>query len=141
MAYETDLLEYPDIFEGSHVMDGLVAELLEGARAEMAVVAEHGGAVEAVPYMKGALVDSHRQRIHRIESGEQTVVGQNRFTETAVSPLTDDAEGGILVVDPPSRPSRSRRCAAGAPSATRPPWTRPYPTWRGSRARRALVRT
>jgi (2R)-ethylmalonyl-CoA mutase len=100
MAYETDLLEYPDIFEGSHVMDGLVAELLDGARAEIAVVAEHGGAVEAVPYMKGALVDSHRQRIHRIESGEQVVVGQNRFTETAVSPLTDDAEGGILVVDP-----------------------------------------
>jgi ethylmalonyl-CoA mutase len=100
MAYETDLLEYPDIFEGSHVMDGLVAELLDGARAEMAVVAEHGGAVEAVPYMKGALVDSHRRRIHRIESGEQIVVGQNRFAETAVSPLTDDAEGGILVVDP-----------------------------------------
>jgi ethylmalonyl-CoA mutase len=100
MAYETDLLEYPDIFEGSHVMDGLVAELLDGARTEIAVVAEHGGAVEAVPYMKGALVDSHRQRIHRIESGEQVVVGQNRFTETAVSPLTDDAEGGILVVDP-----------------------------------------
>jgi (2R)-ethylmalonyl-CoA mutase len=100
MAYETDLLEYPDIFEGSVVMDGLVAELLEGARAEMAVVGEHGGAVEAVPYMKGALVDSHRQRIHRIESGEQVVVGQNRFAETAVSPLTDDAEGGILVVDP-----------------------------------------
>jgi (2R)-ethylmalonyl-CoA mutase len=100
MAYETDLLEYPDIFEGSHVMDGLVAELLEGARAEIAVVAEHGGAVEAVPYMKGALVDSHRRRIHRIESGEQVIVGQNRFAETAVSPLTDDAEGGILVVDP-----------------------------------------
>ncbi len=100
MAYETDLLEYPDIFEGSHVMDGLVAELLDGAHAEIAVVAEHGGAVEAVPYMKGALVDSHRQRIHRIESGEQVVVGQNRFAETAVSPLTDDAEGGILVVDP-----------------------------------------
>ncbi|HZL47437.1 MAG TPA: protein meaA [Solirubrobacteraceae bacterium] len=100
MAYETDLLEYPDIFEGSHVMDGLVAELLEGARAEMAVVAEHGGAVEAVPYMKGALVDSHRRRIHRIESGEQVVVGQNRFAESEESPLTADAEGGILVVDP-----------------------------------------
>ena len=100
MAYETDLLEYPDIFAGSHVMDGLVAELLDGARAEIAIVAEHGGAVEAVPYMKGALVDSHRRRIHRIESGEQIVVGQNRFAETAVSPLTDDAEGGILVVDP-----------------------------------------
>ncbi len=100
LAYETDILEYPDIFEGSKVMEGLVAELLEGAREEMAIVAEHGGAVEAVPYMKAALVDSHRARIQRIESGEQVVVGQNRFTETEVSPLTDDAEGGILVVDP-----------------------------------------
>jgi ethylmalonyl-CoA mutase len=100
LAYETDVLEYPDIFEGSIVMDGLVAELLGGARAEMAVVAEHGGAVEAVPYMKAALVDSHRERIRRIESGELTVVGQNRFTESEDSPLTADAEGGILVVDP-----------------------------------------
>jgi (2R)-ethylmalonyl-CoA mutase len=66
----------------------------------MAVVAEHGGAVEAVAYMKGALVDSHRERIRRIEAGEQVVVGQNRFTETEESPLTADAEGGILVVDP-----------------------------------------
>jgi (2R)-ethylmalonyl-CoA mutase len=100
LAYETDVLEYPDIFEGSVVMEGLVAELLSGARAEMAVVAEHGGAVEAVPYMKAALVDSHRERIQRIESGELTVVGQNRFTESEDSPLTADAEGGILVVDP-----------------------------------------
>jgi len=100
LAYETDILEYPDIFEGSKVMDALVAELLDGARAEMAVVAEHGGAVEAVPYMKAALVDSHRERLRRIESGERVVVGQNRFTETEDSPLTADAEGGILVVDP-----------------------------------------
>jgi len=100
LAYETDILEYPDIFEGSKVMEALVQELLEGARAEMAVVAELGGAVEAVPYMKAALVDSHRERIRRIEAGEQIVVGQNRFTETEVSPLTADAEGGILVVDP-----------------------------------------
>ena len=100
LAYETDILEYPDIFEGSKVMEGLVGDLLEGARAEMAVVAEHGGAVEAVSYMKGALVDSHRERIHRIEAGEQIVVGQNRFAETEESPLTADAEGGILVVDP-----------------------------------------
>jgi (2R)-ethylmalonyl-CoA mutase len=100
LAFETDILEYPDIFEGSKVMEGLVAELLEGARAEMAVVSEHGGAVEAVPYMKAALVDSHRERIRRIESGEQVVVGQNRFGETEESPLTADAEGGILVVDP-----------------------------------------
>src|SRR5215831_6871820 len=98
LAYETDILEYPDIFEGSKVMDGLVAELLEQARAEMALVAEHGGAVEAVPYMKAAMVSSHRERVRRIEAGEQIVVGQNRFTETEDSPLTDD--GGFLVVDP-----------------------------------------
>src|SRR4051812_33245705 len=100
LAYETDVLEYPDIFEGSKVMDALVAELLEGARAEMAVVAGHGGAVQAVDYMKAALVESHRARIARIESGEQLLVGVNRFQETEVSPLTADAEGGILVVDP-----------------------------------------
>jgi (2R)-ethylmalonyl-CoA mutase len=100
LAYETDILEYPDIFEGSIVMDGLVSELLEGARAEMAVVAEHGGAVEAVAYMKAALVDSHRERLRRIEAGEQVVVGQNRYAESEESPLTADAEGGILVVDP-----------------------------------------
>ena len=100
LAYETDILEYPDIFEGSQVMEGLVEDLLAGARAEMSVVAEHGGAVEAVPYMKAALVDSHRERIRRIEAGEQIVVGQNRYTESEESPLTADAEGGILVVDP-----------------------------------------
>jgi (2R)-ethylmalonyl-CoA mutase len=100
LAYETDLLEYPDVFEGSKVMDGLVSELLAGAREEMARVAELGGAVEAVDYMKGALVSSHRERWRRIESGEQTVVGINRFTSTEPSPLTADADGGILVVDP-----------------------------------------
>jgi len=100
LAYETDLLEYADVFEGSRVMDALVAELADGARAEMAIVEEHGGAVEAVPYMKAALVDSHRERVRRIESGDQPVVGINRFTETEPSPLTADAEGGILVVDP-----------------------------------------
>ncbi len=100
LACETDVLEYPDIFEGSKVMDALVEELLQGAREEMAVVAEHGGAVQAVPYMKAALVESHRERIRRIESGEQTVVGQNRYVESEPSPLTADAEGGILVVDP-----------------------------------------
>jgi ethylmalonyl-CoA mutase len=100
LAYETDLLEYPDIFEGSKVMDGLVSELLTGAREEMARVAELGGAVDAVDYMKGALVSSHRERWRKIESGEQTVVGINRFTSTEPSPLTADADGGILVVDP-----------------------------------------
>jgi (2R)-ethylmalonyl-CoA mutase len=100
LAYETDLLEYPDIFEGSKVMDGLVAELLEGARAEIQKVAELGGAVEAVDYMKAALVESHRKRWQRIESGDQVAVGMNRFTTSEPSPLTADADGGILVVDP-----------------------------------------
>jgi (2R)-ethylmalonyl-CoA mutase len=100
LAFETDLLEYPDIFEGSVVMEGLVAELLDGARAELAVVAEHGGAVEAVSYMKAALVDSHRERIGRIERGEQVVVGINRYTETEPSPLARGEDGGIMTVDP-----------------------------------------
>jgi (2R)-ethylmalonyl-CoA mutase len=100
LAYETDLLEYPDLFEGSKVMDGLVAELLEGARAEMAIVDEHGGAVGAVDYMKASLVDSHRERIRRIEAGEQVIVGVNRYTETEPSPLLEGADGGILTVDP-----------------------------------------
>ena len=100
LAYETDLLEYPDVFEGSKVMDGLVAELVEGARAEMAVVEEQGGAVEAVPYMKARLVESHRERIARIERGEIKVIGQNSFTESEDSPLTAGADGGILTPDP-----------------------------------------
>ncbi len=100
LAYETDLLEYPDIFEGSHVMEGLVAELADGARAEMERVAELGGAVLAVDYMKSSLVESHRERWRRIESGELTVVGMNRFDSTEPSPLTADADGGIMVVDP-----------------------------------------
>jgi (2R)-ethylmalonyl-CoA mutase len=100
LAFETDLLEYPDLFEGSVVMNGLVDELLEGSRAEMAIVAEHGGAVAAVDYMKASLVDSHRERIRRIESGDLTVVGVNRFVESEPSPLQAGADGGILTVDP-----------------------------------------
>jgi len=100
LAYETDLLEYPDIFEGSKVMDQLVAELVDDGREEMNRVSELGGAVDAVDYMKGALVSAHRERWRRIESGELTVVGMNRFTSTEPSPLTADGDGGILVVDP-----------------------------------------
>jgi (2R)-ethylmalonyl-CoA mutase len=100
LAYETDLLEYPDIFDGSRVMDGLVEELMEGARAEMAVVAERGGAVEAVSYMKTQLVESNRARVRRIEAGEQKVVGQNVYTEAEPSPLQEGEDGGIMRVDP-----------------------------------------
>jgi len=100
LAYETDLLEYRDIFEGSKVMDGLVEELVAGAREEMQVVAEQGGAVAAVPYMKTQLVESHRERVRRIEGGEQKVIGQNVYTEAEPSPLQDGEDGGILRVDP-----------------------------------------
>ena len=100
LAYETDLLEYPDIFEGSKVMDGLVEELTESATEEMAIVAEQGGAVEAVPYMKTQLVESNRERVRRIEAGELKVVGQNAYTEAEPSPLQDGEDGGILRVDP-----------------------------------------
>jgi (2R)-ethylmalonyl-CoA mutase len=100
LANETDLLEYPDIFEGSVVMDGLVEELSAGALAEMKVVEDRGGAIKAVPYMKSRLVESHRERVARIESGELKVIGQNSFKESAESPLTAGADGGIMTPDP-----------------------------------------
>ncbi len=102
LANETDLLDYPDIFEGSVVMEGLVEELIDGARSEMAVVAEHGGATtsEAVAYMKARLVESHRDRLARIESGDLKVIGQNSYTESEDSPLTVGDDGGILTPDP-----------------------------------------
>jgi ethylmalonyl-CoA mutase len=100
LAYETDLLEYPDIFRGSKVMDGLVEELMARAREEMAVVAERGGAVEAVPYMKTQLVESHRERVRRIEAGELRVVGQNCYVEAEPSPLAADLDSRVLRVDP-----------------------------------------
>jgi (2R)-ethylmalonyl-CoA mutase len=81
-------------------MEGLVAELVEGAKAEMRAVEEKGGAVEAVPYMKAQLVESNRARIAKIERGETTVVGQNKFTESEESPLTTGEDGGILTPDP-----------------------------------------
>jgi ethylmalonyl-CoA mutase len=100
LAYETDVLDYPDIFEGSKVMEGLTDELASGASEEMAVVERHGGAVDAVPYMKAALVESHRERVARIEAGELNVIGQNSFTETEDSPLTTGADRGVLTPEP-----------------------------------------
>ncbi len=99
LAFETDLLEYPDLFEGSKVMDAKVAELVEAAQVELDHVLELGGAVEAVDYMKGELVRANAERLRRIESGEQTVIGVNAHTNAEPSPLVDE-EGGILTVDP-----------------------------------------
>ena len=102
LAYESDLLEYDDIFDGSHVIEAKVAELVAGARAEIDRVQAMGGAVTAVEtgYLKQALVGSHAERRRRIESGEQVVVGVNRFTTTEPSPLTADLETAIQTVDP-----------------------------------------
>ncbi|MDT3445249.1 protein meaA [Pseudofrankia sp. BMG5.37] len=102
LAYETDLLEYEDIFEGSVVIEKRVAELVEAARAEIDRVQAMGGAVAAVEsgYMKSQLVSSQAARRGRIESGEDVVVGVNRFTETEPNPLLADLDAAIQTVDP-----------------------------------------
>ncbi len=101
LAFETDLLEYPDIFEGSKVVEGLTADLVESASAELDDVLAMGGAFQAIDELKGRLVRSHAERVRHIEDGELTVVGVNKFTETAPSPLTAaGGEGAILKVDP-----------------------------------------
>jgi (2R)-ethylmalonyl-CoA mutase len=98
LAFESDLLEYPDLFEGSMVMEGLTTELADGAWAELEDVLALGGAFEAIEELKGRLVASHAERMRRIESGELTVVGVNKFSEALPSPL--EGEGSILKVDP-----------------------------------------
>jgi (2R)-ethylmalonyl-CoA mutase len=102
LAYESDLLEYEDIFAGSHVVEAKVKSLVEGARAEIARVQELGGAVAAVEsgYMKSQLVSSLAERRRRMESGEEIVVGVNRFTSTEPNPLLADIERAIMTVDP-----------------------------------------
>ncbi len=98
LAYESDLLEYPDLFEGSKVMEAKTDELIDGATAELDEVLDLGGAFEAIDELKGRLVASHAERMRRIESGDLQVVGVNSFTETAPSPL--GGEESILKVDP-----------------------------------------
>jgi (2R)-ethylmalonyl-CoA mutase len=102
LAFETDLLEHDDLFEGSVVVEGKVAALKADVRAEVDRVQAMGGAVAAVEqgYMKSALVASHAERRRRIEAGEDIVVGVNKYETTEPSPLTADIDGAILVVDP-----------------------------------------
>ena len=99
MAYETDLLEYGDLFDGNPVVDAKVEELKSGAWAELANLDSMGGAIMAIDYMKARLVEANAERVGGIERGETTVVGVNRFTQSEPSPLVDE-EGGIMVVDP-----------------------------------------
>ncbi|QNG35862.1 protein meaA [Geodermatophilaceae bacterium NBWT11] len=110
LAFETDLLEYEDLFTGSVVVEAKVAELVEGARAEIARVQEMGGAVAAVEtgYMKGELVGSLAERRRRMESGDDVVVGVNRFTSTEPNPLTADLDTAIQTVDPAVEASAQR---------------------------------
>ncbi len=101
LAYESDLLEYDDIFEGSTVIEAKVDELCEAAQAELDWVVGNGGSFEMIDEMKGRLVQSHAERVRRIESGELQVVGVNSFTETEPSPLAAIAQrGGIVTIDP-----------------------------------------
>ncbi|MGG7564656.1 methylmalonyl-CoA mutase family protein [Rhodovulum sp. DZ06] len=99
MAYETDLLEYGDLFDGNPAVEGKVEALKEGARAELARIDDMGGAVAAIDYMKSKLVESNTARLSAIERGETIVVGVNKWQETEPSPLTA-GDGGIMVVDP-----------------------------------------
>jgi len=98
LAYETDLLEYDDIFDGSKVIESTTADLVLAAQAELDDVLALGGAFEAIDELKGRLVSSHAARVRRIESGDLPIVGVNVFTETAESPL--GGEESILRVDP-----------------------------------------
>ncbi len=99
LAYETDLLEYPDIFEGSKAVRRKVDELKAAAKEELARIDAMGGAVAAIDTMKRALVESNTERVRRIERGEQIVVGVNRWTETEASPLSV-GEGAVQAIDP-----------------------------------------
>jgi (2R)-ethylmalonyl-CoA mutase len=101
LAYESDLLEYGDLFDGSKVVEKKVNELCEAAEVEMQKILDGGGSFEMIETMKGRLVQAHAERVRRIESGEQKVVGVNCFTETEPSPLAAIAQaGGIVTIDP-----------------------------------------
>ena len=121
LAYETDLLEFGDLFDGNPAVDGKVEELKAGARAELARIDEMGGAVAAIDYMKSRLVESNAARLARIEAGETIVVGVNKYDTTEESPLSA-GEDGILVVDPAVEADQVARLQA----------------WRGGRASAAI---
>jgi (2R)-ethylmalonyl-CoA mutase len=123
LAYETDLLEYDDLFDGNPAIDRKVAALKDGARAELAQIDAMGGAVAAIDYMKGRLVEANSERLSKIESKETTVVGVNRWTEAAPSPLTA-GDGSIMVADVDAERDQIERLSA----------------WRGQR-NEAAVRT
>jgi len=111
LAYETDLLEYDDLFDGNPAIDRKVQSLKAGARAELASIDGMGGAVAAIEYMKSRLVEANADRITRIEGGETIVVGVNKFTSTEPSPLTT-GDGSIMQADPAAEADQIARLTA-----------------------------
>ncbi len=111
LAFETDLLEYDDLFDGNPAIDRKVEALKQGARAELAQIDAMGGAVAAIDYMKGRLVEANSERLARIETKETTVVGVNRFTTTEPSPLTT-GDGAIMTCDPEAEADQIARLQA-----------------------------
>ena len=129
LAYETDLLEYDDLFDGSPVIEAKVREIEEQALQEIERVQEIGGAVAAVEsgYMKRALVESNAARVRAIEAGERAVIGVNRYEETEDSPLVQNLASSILSVEE-SRGSGSSGSRPTARDATRRKSRRPSPS-------------
>ena len=111
LAYETDLLEYDDLFDGNPAIDRKVATLKEGARAELDTLDGMGGAIDAIEYMKSRLVDANADRIGRIEAGSTTVVGVNKWLEGEPSPLTT-GDGSIMASDPDAEADQITRLTA-----------------------------
>ncbi|WP_435259973.1 protein meaA [Thioclava sp. FR2] len=111
LAYETDLLEYDDLFDGNPAIDRKVEALKQGAREELATIDAMGGAVAAIEYMKNRLVEANSERLARIETKETTVVGVNRFTTTEPSPLTT-GDGAIMTCDPAAEADQITRLIA-----------------------------
>jgi ethylmalonyl-CoA mutase len=111
LAYETDLLEYDDLFDGNPAIERKVGALKEGAQSELQLIDKMGGAVKAIEYMKGRLVEANAERIARIEAGETVVVGVNRFTTTEPSPLTT-GDGSIMKSDPAAEADQITRLSA-----------------------------
>lgn len=129
LAHESDLLEYEDIFEGSHVIEAKVSELVEESFAEIERIQEMGGAMAAVEsgYLKSQLVASHAERRARIESGQEKIVGVNIFETTEPNPLTADLDTAIHTVDPAVEERVVRALQAWRDTRYQPPFNHPRP--------------
>ncbi|MFJ3669179.1 protein meaA [Streptomyces sp. NPDC090106] len=129
LALESDLLEYEDIFDGSHVVEAKVAQLVEESLAEMERIQEMGGAMAAVEsgYLKSQLVSSHAERRARIESGQEKIIGVNVFETTEPNPLTSDLDTAIQTVDPAVEARVISGLAAWRDTRYQPPFNHPRP--------------